>query len=132
MEIAWKSVRSIVWKMKKLQKSELFSKRFPNRIEHPGGELAIHDFYQKIVFRGRKETFNPIIFTKNVPRSPHLGINISLKFLGEMRSTFPYYHIFLGVGRISNREKRVLGMLGQGVRKKNHRKILIFEKFTSH
>ena len=90
MEIAWKSVRSIVWKMKKLQKSELFSKRFPNRIEHPGGELAIHDFYQKIVFGGRKETFNPIIFTKNVPRSPHLGINISLKFLGELRSTFPY------------------------------------------
>ena len=43
-----------------------------------------------------------------------------------------YYHMFLGVGRISNREKRVLGMLGQGVSKKNNRKILIFEKFPSH
>ena len=43
-----------------------------------------------------------------------------------------YYHMFLGVGRISNLEKRVLGMLGQGVSKKNNRKILIFEKFPSH
>ena len=75
----------------KLQKSDIFSKRFRYRNEHPGGKLSIHVFYMKMMFRGRKETFNLIIFPKNVPSLPHLGINISLKFLGGMRSTFPYF-----------------------------------------